>query len=216
MKTYYKAKFPHIHPKGAAFFITFRLYGSLPKSKLDLLLSAFKENHEALLNIEDLHERNLKIFNLRKQTFAKYDDLLDKINLGSHYLKDENIAGIIKEQLHRFDGDLYDLISYSIMSNHVHILIDTRLNIEHVMGSDDFFEENTEVSNIMKRIKGASSRYANEKLGKQGRFWEKESYDMYIRSEKMLNNVIGYILNNPVKAGICKDWTSYPGNYVMT
>ena len=215
MKTYYKAKFPHIHPKGAAFFITFRLHGSLPKSKLDSLILDYNENKEELLNIKDEHERNLKIFNLRKQTFAKYDDLLDKIDTGPHYLKDESIAGIIKEQLHRFDGALYDLIAYSIMSNHVHILIDTRLNIEHMMGPDDFFEENTEVSNIMKRIKGASSRYANKKMGKQGRFWEKESYDMYIRNEKMLNNVIGYILNNPVKAKICNDWTSYPGNYLM-
>ncbi|MFT6335272.1 MAG: hypothetical protein ACJATI_002026 [Halioglobus sp.] len=29
----------------------------------------------------------------------------------------------------------------------------------------------------------------------------------------MMDNVIGYILDNPVKAGIVDEWRLYPGNY---
>jgi hypothetical protein len=31
----------------------------------------------------------------------------------------------------------------------------------------------------------------------------------------MLNNVIAYTLNNPVKAGIVEHWEDYPGNYFV-
>ena len=38
---------------------------------------------------------------------------------------------------------------------------------------------------------------------------------MYIRNEKMLNNVISYTLENPVKAGIVENWEDYSGNYFV-
>ena len=67
----------------------------------------------------------------------------------------------------------------------------------------------------MKSIKGVSARYINLALNRSGRLWAKESYDMYIRNEKMLNNVIAYILNNPVKAGIVDSWENFTGNYYV-
>jgi len=51
-------------------------------------------------------------------------------------------------------------------------------------------------------------------ITRSGQFWERESYDIYIRNEKMLNNVISYILENPVKAGLVQNWEDYPGNYL--
>ena len=68
---------------------------------------------------------------------------------------------------------------------------------------------------IMKNIKGPSAWYANKYLNKHGQFWERESFDIYIRNEKMLNNVITYILENPVKAGIVENWEDYSGNYFV-
>jgi len=41
----------------------------------------------------------------------------------------------------------------------------------------------------MKRIKGPSAWYANKHLNRPGQFWDRESYDIYIRNEKM--NQIG-------------------------
>ena len=35
IKEYYKRKLPHIQPFGASFFVTFRLYDSIPKTALD-------------------------------------------------------------------------------------------------------------------------------------------------------------------------------------
>ena len=66
----------------------------------------------------------------------------------------------------------------------------------------------------MKRIKAPIARFANTYLNKSGQFWERESFDIYIRDEKMLNKVITYILENPVKAKMVEKWDEYPGNYL--
>ncbi len=134
---------------------------------------------------------------------------------GPHYLKNPRIAGLVQQELHRFDGELYDLICYCIMSNHVHILIDTSLqipdNFEIVNWESLEFEP---LQNIMKRIKGPTAIYANRLLNKSGRLWQKESYDRYIRDQREYENVVAYILNNPVKAGLVKTWEEYQFTYM--
>jgi len=50
---------------------------------------------------------------------------------------------------------------------------------------------------------------ANTILGRQGKFWQIESYDHWIRDEQEFWRVIEYIENNPVKIGLCQkpeDW----------
>jgi len=43
----------------------------------------------------------------------------------------------------------------------------------------------------------------------------KKGFDIYIRNKKMLMNVINYISQNPVKAGIVAKWEDYPWSYVI-
>ncbi len=198
----------HIHPEGGTFFITFRLAGSIPKSLLTQLKLDFEDKLLEVKKIENIELRNKSRYNLRKNYFSKVDNVMDKISYGPHYLVIPNILKIIKKELHRYDGSLYHLLCYSIMSNHVHILIDTNICKEGNVNNKDI-----NLHRIMKNIKGTTARYINIELGRTGTLWEKESYDMYIRNVKMLNNVIAYILNNPVKAGICNYWKNYPGNY---
>ncbi|MGB4958746.1 MAG: hypothetical protein WBO36_04670 [Saprospiraceae bacterium] len=68
----------------------------------------------------------------------------------------------------------------------------------------------------MKNIKGPSPWYSNRHLNRKGQFWERESFDIYIRNDKMLDNVLSYILENPVKAGLVSKWEDFPSNYQMT
>lgn len=213
MKEFYKQRLPHIQPIGATFFVTFRLYDSVPRKKLDDLRSKYENQLQKLKSIVDLKEKNFKIFNLRKGYLLEYDDLLDKVDSGAHFLKDERIRDIVAKELHRFDGQFYDLIAYCIMSNHVHLLIDTSLQIDSFEDEKELTENYAQLDVIMKRIKGPSASYANKALARTGKFWNRESYDIYIRNEKMLNNVIAYILDNPVKAGLANDWQVYPGSF---
>ncbi len=66
----------------------------------------------------------------------------------------------------------------------------------------------------MKRVKAPIARFANTILNTSGQFWERESYDIYIRNEIMKSNVISYILENPVKAKLVESWEDYSGNYL--
>jgi putative transposase len=214
MKTEYKQRLPHIQPVGAAFFVTFRLYGSVPKSKISELKEKYSNKISVAKTIKDLHQRNLEIFNLRKQYLVEYDSLLHKVNTGPIYLANDNIRAMLQKQLHRFDNILYDLICYSIMSNHVHILINTSIQLEAINDDTELEMNYKPLDVIMKKIKGPSAWYSNKELNKSGQFWERESYDIYIRNEIMYSNVISYILNNPIKANIVKNWEEFPGNYL--
>ena len=214
MKTYYRKNLPHIQPVGATFFVTFVLKDSIPKSKLQQIKDEYKDKLQQLQTIKDEHLRNTKIFNLRKRYLVQIDQVLDKIRNGNHFLKRNDIAKIVSEQIHRFDGEFYQLIAYSIMSNHVHLVIDTSIQLSDDNNDDDL-KNYTNLDQIMKRIKGASAFYSNKALSRKGAFWETENYDTYIRNEKMLKNVIAYTLNNPVKAGIVTSWKDYKWNYLV-
>ncbi len=205
-KAFYWQRLPHSRNVGSVFFVTFRLHGSLPKKQLEEMKHQYEVALRELEKIEESSVKNSKILNLRKRLFGQFDHLLDSGDAGPMYLKQPVIAKIVTEQLHRFDGVFYDLIAYSIMGNHVHILIDT--SIQEAAGTT------VNLDQIMKRIKGASARYANKELGLTGAFWERESFDMYMRNNDMLYRVIRYILNNPVKAHLVRLPSAYEWNYL--
>ena len=169
------------------------------------------------LEIDGDSTDDILLYNKRKRFFAKYDELLDKCKSGPTHLKRPDVAKLVANELHLFNGELYDLIVYSIMPNHVHILIDTSIQIPATFCVSQWESLDFEpLENIMKRIKGPSAVYSNRLLGLSGKFWQKESYDHYIRNEKEFNNVIAYILNNPVKAKIVGHWEEHPFTWVKS
>jgi REP element-mobilizing transposase RayT len=114
---------------------------------------------------------------------------------GLTYLSDERIAESISETILKFDRVKYELHSWVIMPNHVHILI-TPL--------DDY-----SLAEILHSIKSFTANFANKTLGRNGRFWSPEYFDRFIRDREHYASAKRYIENNPVKAGLCKepeDW----------
>lgn len=214
MKTYYRQRLPHIQPIGASFFVTFRLYGSIPYAHLGKLKEEYQKKIIEAKCLKDLKAKNSLLFDIRKRYLFQIDQLLHKIVNGPMVLSQKEILDKTKEVLHRFDGEFYDLICYSIMSNHVHMLIDTSIQIKEDQYFDEFTDKFTTLDQIMKRVKAPIARFANTILNTSGQFWERESYDIYIRNEIMMGNVISYILENPVKAKLVENWEDYSGNYL--
>ena len=70
------------------------------------------------------------------------------------------------------------------------------------------------VTDVLRLLKGSTARKCNLELGRSGEFWTHESYDHFIRDEREFANVIAYILNNPVKAGLVAEWTDWKFSYV--
>jgi REP element-mobilizing transposase RayT len=65
------------------------------------------------------------------------------------------------------------------------------------------------ISTIVQRIKTYTAKNINMILNRNGKVWDDDYFDRYIRNDKDYYNVINYILNNPVKAGLSEqieDW----------
>ena len=213
IKTFYRQNLPHIQPIGATFFVTFRLFGSIPYAALRPLRASYLQTI-AKIKRENTSERNMLLWATQLEYFEAFDTLLDQIKSGPMYLQETHVADLVAEEIHRFDGALYQLICFCIMSNHVHLLIDTSLQVpEDWDGFDTSLTSFQPLDKIMKRIKGPTAVYANRVLGRSGQFWHRESFDRYIRNNREFNNVIHYILNNPVKAGLVDDWAAFGHTY---
>ena len=89
---------------------------------------------------------------------------------------------------------------------------------ESLPDSEDNLDINVElqlpvVTNILRLIKGSTARECNKVLNRSGKFWQQESYDHVVRDNKELKRIVKYLLNNPVKAGLCERWEDWKWNY---
>jgi len=196
-KEIYKRNLPHIQPLGGIFFVTWNLKGAIPKARLIELQDEYKQK---LNNAANSEARN----NVGKLYFQNYDNELH-ISQNDHFLKDNRLAKIVADALHFWDNKMIELISYCIMSNHVHAALKV-------------YEKNGNViylHNIMESIKKFSARKCNAILCRTGKaFWQDESYDRVIRDQEELFRIIAYVLENPVKAGLCKDRADWKWSYI--
>ena len=159
--------------------ITFHLGDALPNS----VIEGWK------LELETIGDDELQI-----ELSRRIENYLDR-GYGDCHLRKNSIAKIVENSLMHFDGDRYKMISWVIMPNHVHLLLKPG--------------ENKSLSKIVHSIKSFTAQKANRVLARQGRFWQEDYFDRYIRNYDHFQSAIKYIENNPVKAGLCKtksDW----------
>ena len=126
------------------------------------------------------------------RAFVIADRELERTTLGPDWLKEPPIATCVTQII--IDGDrvrsLYDLIAFVVMPNHVHLLV----------------EPKGPARKITQYIKGVSAKQANELLGRTGKpFWQRESYDRWVRSSQERKKIIRYIEFNPVKADVASE-----------
>ncbi len=202
-KSYYRRHLPHIHPPQAKYFITFRLADSLPRH----VVQELKSEYQRLISTSKKKQVEIDVeqqINQFKLYFKRFDQLLDTSQHGSLWLKIPEVAQHVADALHYHDGKTYNLICYTIMPNHVHLLIDHSIE-----------ESNSPIHTLLQSIKKYSARRANKILNRKGkRFWQNESYDHVVRYDQEMENVIRYILYNPVKAGLCKNWQKWRWTYL--
>lgn len=202
---YYHRNLPHYHPEGFPLFITFRLAGSLPLNVL-AQLRAQREVELRSLKSNASDERN----RIEQKHFAYYDDWLDRYTSSPRWLQVDSVAQIVADEIHNLDGDQYKLMAYCIMPNHVHMLIQPLVTEQTHQGRSARYP----VTDALRLLKGRTARACNLELKRNGGFWQHESYDHVVRDEQELEWTILYILNNPVKAGLVKEWKSWRFTYL--
>ena len=139
IKTEYRNRLPHIAPIGATFFVTFRLADSLPQTVVAELKREY-DRIKAKLRKEKPPGWKELLLQERKRFFGKYDYQLDQLKYGECYLQRKEVAQIMVDRLQEFNGKFYDLLAFCIMPNHVHILIDTSIQIEEE--KSDYLDSN--------------------------------------------------------------------------
>ncbi len=203
---YYHRHLPHYHPNDYPLFITFRLAGSLPVEIL-AELKARREFELKTLKNATADER----YRIEKKHFGYYDHWLDQCKFGPRWLQTDNIAQIVANEMKSLNNDRYWLMAYCIMPDHVHLLIESLLNEQaNHQGKSASYP----VTDTLRLLKGRTAHDCNLKLARHGGFWQHESYDHYARDEEELERIIKYILHNPVKAGLAKDWKEWQFTYI--
>jgi REP element-mobilizing transposase RayT len=201
----YQRRLPHIQPPGATLFVTYRLANSLPIHVQQQLLEEAQQIKKRIAQIPNQQEQEKQNYLEERRLFGKWDNLLDANKEGPHWLNQPQIAQLTAQSLHYLHHEkIYELDTYWIMSNHVHVLFTPQQTAERSYHP---------LSAIMHSLKRYTAREANKILKRSGTFWHHESYDHIVRDEAELQRIRHYILNNPVKAGLVPEWSDWPWTY---
>jgi type I restriction enzyme R subunit/putative DNA methylase len=172
MGWYSRGYVPHFDCPEIYQSITYRLDDSLPQHVLD----------ELQIDLDAMEESD---FDVEKR--KRIEEYLDA-GYGSCSLSDPRIAKQVEDTFLKFDSERYNLIEWSIMPNHVHVLIETIQG--HTLNS------------VLHSWRSYTAGKANKILGRTGRFWARGKFDRFIRDEVHYDAVSKYIRMNPVKAGL--------------
>ena len=217
-KQFYTRNRPHIHPPNSILFITFRLAGSVPKAVLNQYKAERIWFEKEVQKTAD-EERQVHLLEFQRRWFRRFEEITDRAKDGPMWLAENEIRQIVIDKMIRDDGSAYRLDAFCIMSNHIHLVIKPNISERNLVEDRSsrrlrFVSSEKTLATIMQGVKGSTAYEANKKLGRQGPFWEKESYDRYVRDDAEFHRVVKYTLNNPVKAGLISDWREWPGNYL--
>ncbi|MDZ4181950.1 MAG: transposase [Candidatus Cloacimonadaceae bacterium] len=189
---YHERSLPHIHPRGKALFVTIRSADPIPEK----YMSEYRRYKETLQTNEQEkpNDKELKQNN-NKKAFAYIDDMFHRSNGEISFTDHESVATMISENIQALEGNLCQVYAYTIMPNHLHLLLRPAERDGKPIA----------LAEIMMRFKGISARQVNLILNRSGSLWYREYYDHWVRNEKEFVNIVEYIRQNPVKAGLVND-----------
>ncbi|WP_116125122.1 transposase [Lewinella sp. IMCC34183] len=205
------SKIPHDHLTHAAFHLTYRLFGSVPRHHLTILSDRRKRQlarleAEALDLPPRLREEHLKAGGWAIQADYEYamEKALHGTSNGPFLLQRPLLAEqVINAWLYLHKRKEISLWAVCVMSNHVHVVLSLGEGLAPVP-----------MGRIVRRHKNFTSRTANNLLGTTGHpFWAEGYFDRRIRQGKFLR-VMWYVLNNPVKVKLVPQWSDWPNTWV--
>jgi putative transposase len=203
-KPFYEHRLPHYQPAGAVLFVTFRLAGSIPTAVLRELASEADRIEAMLQSVRNPLDRQAQAYLEQRRMFGKWDEALHASRSGPTWLREPDIARVVAEAMMVRDGRVYELHAYCVMPNHVHVIF-------RVLTKADGPEYS--LQSIMHSLKRYTAQQVNLLLGREGQFWQHESYDHVVRDEAERVRIVSYVLSNPEKAGLIAPGENWPWCY---
>jgi REP element-mobilizing transposase RayT len=124
-----------------------------------------------------------------KSSTGIYHVMLRGVNRQEIFFDEEDYLFFIRLLAHYKDLCDYQIFAYCIMGNHVHLLIRT--------GS-------VPLSTILKRIGSKFVYWYNMKYERTGHLFQDRFKSEPVESQRYFLTALRYILQNPVKAGMCR------------
>ena len=109
---------------------------------------------------------------------------------------DHKIAAIAQGELKTFrDKGWYWLYSFVVMPDHIHLLVRLR-------------DESRTLGRIVATLKSAI-QFRSRRVGVDLK-WQYNFFDHVVRLDEPVDDIVGYILRNPERAGLVKQGEKYP------
>jgi REP element-mobilizing transposase RayT len=169
---------PHWQQADNWIFLTYRLADSLPEAKL----TAWREERATWLTLHPEPWDDATEAAYHERFAERINHWLDQGH-GSCLLKIPANSEIVANAFHHFDGDRYQLASYVVMPNHVHLLF-------RPLGEN-------RLPDLLHTWKRFTSREINKREGRSGTLWQADYWDRLIRSQEHFDWALRYIAKNP-------------------
>jgi putative transposase len=205
MESFRRRRLPHWDVPDAAYFLTTCLEGSIPAQGL-LDLECYRRSTQRRPQPEGYNEREWQR-RLWKLQFARMDNWLDR-QPAVHHLADPRLARLVVDAMYFFAGQRYDLLAFVVMPSHIHWVFQPLA--AWVESLSDCGNSRSPRERIQHGLNRFTASECNQIRAATGDFWQRESYDHWVRDADELERIIRYIEENPVKAGLVDVAESWP------
>ncbi len=187
---FWTGNLPHWEVEEGRYFVTIHLAGAIPRlgqRRIVEIASSLK-----LLG-KGQHDENLQT---QRRIFREMECWLDTVEYAAHLRRPEAAEIVIEAINHRRDTGVWRVFEHVVMPSHVHL----------------FFELlRTGLKETLENFKGWTARRIAASVGlSQNRFWQREWFDHWSRSDEEDERIVAYIQRNPVKAGLVDNYRNWP------
>ena len=106
---------------------------------------------------------------------------------------DPGRASLATEKIRRLHGDTWRILGFCVMPDHIHLLV---------------FNLNGSIVDLMRLLKGRIAKGLRGQI--DGTLWQRSFHDHFLRRNEDINRTLLYMLENPVRAGLAREWPEYP------
>jgi REP element-mobilizing transposase RayT len=183
-------RLPHWKVEDGRYFITIHLAGAIPT--------------EGCVRIKSLADEVRKItdrdspewLSLQRAIYREMEEWLDRAEWNAK-LRNHDVAAMVVEAIeHREKRGDWRLYEYVVMPTHLHLFCE--------IGSRG-------MKSTLEDFKRWTGHQAGKILGVRGeRFWQREWFDHWSRSDEQDERIAQYIRENPVKAQLVAMYSDWP------
>ena len=187
---FWTGRLPHWEVEDGRYFITIHLAGAIPLAGRNEIRATAEQ-----LRVVTTKE-SPDWLQLQRRIFSQMEEWLNRAQ-NNVWLKDPSVAEMVVESIeHRQQRGDWNMFSYVIMPNHLHLFCELAPG---------------EMKTVITDFKRWTGHEATKLIADTPkRFWQREWFDHWSRSDEEDDRIVTYIERNPEAAGLVRDYKDWP------